>query len=232
MAINTQATFGSIPQHHQPVEGPGIKALFHSLREQALILDKTVRGGFGIVKGGTVMSMDASGYLFPYPGTDHLDTANQARAFALADVADTESAINVLKADAAKFVVGEDIMLVRNNAASPDVHDGGAIVSVDITTNPNFAVITFTTAVSGAVWTVANSLNCYPKADTVESDGIAAHSINDQDVDTGDDENALGALTSIVLSNAILYESAFVNLDSDALTDLGATSDGRYVILK
>ena len=49
---------GSTPQFNAGGMLPGQKALFHSAREIALIKDKTIKPGFGVVLAGTVMAVD------------------------------------------------------------------------------------------------------------------------------------------------------------------------------
>jgi hypothetical protein len=233
MAINTPAAQGSIPQHRQPVEAPGWKALFHSEREIALILDKTVKQGFGVLKAGTLMSLVNGGdQLVPYPTTDP-DNIVAARAFGLADIGSTDDAINVTMEDSYKFSVGDVVMLANNNGGG-DFHDGGAITAIDRTTYPNYAVITFTTALDTNVnMTVANAVNIYHKGDTAESDGVEANYILDKDIDTGAGEKAAGGLASVVVSNAVLNYGNLINLDAGAIVDLGAVADGtRFLILK
>ena len=233
MAIKTNATYGSAPQHFQPSEAPGWKALFHSEREIALKMDKTVKGGYGVLKAGTLLSLaGATDLLMPYPTTDP-EAIVAARAYGLADMGSTDDAINVTLDDSHKFAVG-DVVMLANNDGGGDFHDGGAITAIDRTTAPNFATITFTTALSTNVnMTVAKAVNIYLKGNTAETDGVVANYILDKDIDTGMGENAVGANTSIVISNAILNYGALVNLDAGAIVDLGAINDNdRFLILK
>ena len=46
------ATFGSIPQMIRGPEVPGLQPLFHSVRDIALVIDKTAQAGYGVLKGG------------------------------------------------------------------------------------------------------------------------------------------------------------------------------------
>ena len=60
MAISSRAGLGGdIPQMNRMPEGRGSKPLFHSVRDIALILDKTVAAGYGVLRIGTVMAEDA-----------------------------------------------------------------------------------------------------------------------------------------------------------------------------
>ena len=61
--MNTPSMTGirsSVPQMNRYPEGAGIKALFHSVRDIALIIDKTVQAGYGYLKAGTVMAVNLS----------------------------------------------------------------------------------------------------------------------------------------------------------------------------
>lgn len=233
MAINTQASFGSMPQHSQPKESPGWKPIFHSEREIALVMDKTVKPGFGVLRAGTVMSLVYNGdKLVPYPTTTR-NAEVVARAFAVSDMANEADAIRVTLQDSYKFSVGDHVFIC-NNSASGVYTDGGAITAIDRTTYPNFAEITFTNAIGDvATYSVANAACIYHKGDTAEADGVEANYILDKDVDTGIGENAVGAVCSVVVSNAVLNYGNLVNLDAGAITDLGAVADGtRFLILK
>jgi sirohydrochlorin ferrochelatase len=51
-------------------------------------------------------------------------------------------------------------------------------------------------------------------------------------VDTGKGENAKGAVSPMVISNAMLYNGLLTNMIAQARTDLGATVDGQFLIMK
>lgn len=233
MAIRTNARLGGdIPQMNRVPEGLGIKPLFHSVRDIALILDKTVQSGYGVLRIGTMLAVNSvTGNLVPYITDDYLDD-NVGRAYLTNDVASAGNTCYTTIEDAYKFAVGDDLILVRDNGGSPEYHDGGPITAIDVTTYSNRAEITFTNAI-GAVTTfsTANKVNAYVKSATSGKFSKCAY-ILDKDIDTGSGEFAAGALTSVVVHNAILYEYALVNKDAQALTDLGAVEDGRFVILK
>lgn len=231
MSIITNTSGGSTPQMWRGPEGVGSKPLFHSVRDIALILDKTVQPGFGVLRAGTMLAKNSTtGYLVPYTTTDHKD-GNVSRAYAVNDVANGASTINIRKEDAYKFVVGSSIILVNDNSGTPVYHDGGAIISIDSTTSPVVATITFTTVTAVATFTTARLTNCYIKSGDSGKFSTCAY-ILDKDIDTGTGVNAKGANTSVVVSNAVLYLTSLVNYDAAAKTDLGAVEDGRFLILK
>ena len=222
---------GSTPQINRGGETPGPKRLFHSVREIALIKDKTVDPGYGVLFAGTLMAVNTvSGNLVPYVPAGDAAYGGVSVAPALSDVADTTTTIVVPIATMGRFVVGNNLILVRDNAGEQDLHDGGAIVSV-VATNDYAATVTFTTAVSGANFSVANQASCF-----VEGDGSSPYTkavyVLDQDCFTGEGADAKGANVSVVISNAILYTTSLINLDAAALTDLGAITDGQHTILK
>lgn len=220
---------GSTPQLNRGPEVPGSKALFHSVRDIALILDKTAKAGYGVLKAGTLCALNTNdSKMVPYPTSDPTDTGS-ARAFLVADAADASAVVYVTIEDSYKFVVGDSLIIDRSNGGVQDVQDLGAIT--DITLSASRAAITATTNVSGANHTVANSASVYVKADASTPFTKAVY-INDQDVDTGTGADAKGANTSVVLSNAVLYKHALQNYDAAGATDLGAVEDGRFVVLK
>jgi len=194
-----------------------------------LIKDKTIKKGFGVIYTGTVMATETvNGDLVPYaPATPSHD--DQARAFITEDTGSTATSCKIPLADSYKFSVGDEI-IIHENAATPVYTDGGAITAIDRDTYPGIAEVTWTTALSSAA-TVANDGNIYHKAGSASPYNDASF-ICDQDVFTGEDADALGANTSVVISNAILYKSALVGYDAAAASDLGAVDDGPHVILK
>lgn len=215
---------GSTPQMNQGGMLPGQKALFHSLREIALIKDKTIKAGFGVVKAGTVMAVDTlSGDLVPCAPTA-VAVDDTQRVFLNASV--TAAAIVFVPLEQSyRFAVG-DVVIIGDNV--PAYTDGGAITAIDRTTYAGQAEITFT---NNATATLANQAYIYHKAGAAGKFSDAKW-INDQDVFTGEGEDAQGANTSVVISNAILYAGALIGYDAAAATALGTVDDGAHVILK
>jgi hypothetical protein len=229
---------GSTPQLNRGPEVPGYKALYFSIREIALIKDKTCQPGYGVLRAGTIMAENISalttggkGMLVPYVLAAYTE-GDVGRALSLTDIPSTggagEKTINVLMGDSYKFKVGDDLIVAND---SPAIHEGGAISAIDRTTHPHYATITFTTGiVSDATYTIANNCCCYVEA------GITPFSIAkyilDKDVDTGVGEIAKGAITPVLLSNAILYTNSLINFDAAAATSLGTVDDGQHTILK
>lgn len=219
---------GNIPQLNRSGQVPGSKALFHSVRDIALIIDKTCKAGYGYLKAGTIMAINsADGDLVPYPEAAFATNLANSKAWLVADTGITASTVEVLNDEAYKFAVGDSLVIVDDTTAAEDL---GAIVSIVRGAN-GIAVITVTTAIGGTAFTVANTAAVCVKSDTAAGFTKAFY-VLDQDINTGAGADALGANTSVVVSNAVLYEAVMVNIDSAAKTDLGTVSDGRFLILK
>lgn len=214
---------GSTPQFNQSGRPVPVQPLFHSYREQALIIDKTVLPGFGALPMGTVMAKVGQ-HIAPYtPVTISADDVS--RAFVAADI--TTAAVAVVPdAYALRFEVGQEVIAADTDGAT----DGGAITDIDPDYAPGLTAVTFTNNVT---ITVAKSGNIYHKAGTTGNFSDAAY-ILDQVVNTGMAEYPVpaGANTSVVVSNAVLYASACIGLDSAAQTSLGVVVDGKFAILK
>lgn len=221
---------GSIPQMNQGGFTPGQKALFHSVRDIALVKDKTVKSGYGYLAAGTLMAVNtADGDLYPYPEASAAVNAGNGKAFVAVNAIATELAVVVLNSQAVKFKVGDSLILMANALTAEDL---GAIVSIVPSETTGLAVITVTTAISAETgFTVANNAHVYLKGDASAPFTKAVY-VLDKDTYTGVGDDAAGAVVSVVISNAILYLAALVNFDSAAATDLGTVTDGPHVILK
>ena len=219
---------GSIPQLNRSGITPGTKALFHSVRDIALIIDKTCKAGYGYLKAGTVMGINsADDDLVPHPEAAFATNVVNGKVWLVADTGSAASTLEVLNTEAYKFAVGDSLVIVDDTTAAEDL---GAIVSIVLGAN-GIAVITITTVIGGTAYTVANTASVCCKTDTSAGFTKAVY-VLDQDINTGTGEDSLGANTSVVISNAVLYSAAMDNLDAAAITDLGVVSDGRFAILK
>jgi hypothetical protein len=230
---------GSIPQVVRNPEGYGIKRLFFSQREIALIKDKTLAAGYGFIKAGTVLAENTSaagnkGRMVPFvpPAADYL-AANADHQIGLAMMVRDGATghVYVSLADSYKFVVGDQLYYQNSTGAGTGdgLVDCGVITVIDRTTSTLYADITCG-AYTATNATLAKKAYVYVKAGGTPF-SIAKYII-DKDVDTGYGEEAAGALASIVLSNAILYTASLVNATATAITSLGAIQDGPHTILK
>lgn len=220
---------GSMPQLNRSGETPGPKALFHSVRDIALIKDKTVQAGYGALKSGTIMATNSvTNDLVPYTPTA-LGIDDVSRAYLVTDFVSTQDLCYVTMADSYKFAVG-DVIIFANQTPVYNA-TGSFITAIDRTTQSHRAKITFTTGITSTVFTTALSACVYVKAGTAGKFSDATY-VLDQDIFTGTDEDAVGANTSVVISNAILYTGALINCDAVAISDLGMVVDGFHTILK
>ena len=183
-----------------------------------------MKKGYGLVLAGTVVAEDANGEFVPYVKTTYSDDV--ATSPVLVDVVDTATTVTVIEAESYKYVVGDVLILGED---TPSYHDGGAIT--DITVTNGQAVITFTNAVSGTDFSVANNAHVYVKTGTSGKFSTAVTTV-DRNVDTGYGADALGGQASAVLSNAMAYEEAFINLDDAAKTALGIVTFGKRAYIK
>lgn len=217
------------------------KMLFYSDRSVALLLPKMMKGGFGNLEAGLPLAnmYDTSNNkldkLVPYaPAIDwsDLDAANDpARVLLQQDVSATGTKIYINASKVGRF--SDDDVVVLAESSGP-TYEEAVIDSIDDEYNEVMAEITLSGELSNAFAT-ANSACVYHKSDT-SSDGNThlskAIGIMDQEVGTGDAENPNGAQTSMFVSGGILVTNALQNMDSQAVTDLGATVDGMYTIFK
>ena len=224
----------SSPQMNRYPEGVGIKPLFHSVRDIALILDKTLQAGYGYLKAGTVMSVNCSdaggvGKLLPYVPISTAVVLGGISAIGVAPiVADcTDGHVFVSIEDSYKFEVGDDLYLDNDSDEGPT--KAAAITAIDRTTSTIYADIT-TTTFDHENYTVAKKSYAHIEAGASGEYTTAAY-ILDKDVDTGVGAEAIGALSSVVVSNCILYKNSLINMTAAAITSLGV-EDGRFFIMK
>ncbi len=338
MGIRTSSIGGSIPQINRGPLSAGIRPLFHSVRDIALILDKTVKPGYGFLKAGTVMAeCAAKKMLVPYPVANANENPTNAKAYLVASAASAATSVYVGIEDSYKFQIGDSLIIDGSGAGVAEIQsivcetpwatgsvytithgstvlaatqgatqtlagivavfqalpgyaaapftitagsdaltltwktigvvstlasmvkdageavaatrtttgvdyqqgalsaeDLGAITAIDRTAvNGTQAKITFTTAITTyANFSTTYFANVYVKGGDAATPFTKAECILDADIDTGTGENAVGALTSVVLSNAVLYTASLIGLDAAAITDLGAVTNGRFTILK
>lgn len=224
---------GDIPQ--QTIRGivpMFFKRLYKSPREVALLLDKTFRGGYGVLEIGTVVAIDQNNtdQLVPYT-PDTIDYQDVSRVFLQTDC-DAASTFRVDLLESYKLAEGDTIVLTDTGGTYEDAE----IDSIDRTVYENLgqAEVTLTGATT-ASFTQANKANAYVKAQDGDSGNKNSKAVYilEMEVDTGAGEAANGGLGAVLLSNAIIYKSDCVGMDSQAITDLeNVTSDGQYYIIR
>ena len=221
-----------------PLDAPSIiyglqedyKKLYYSNPEAALKVPITISPGWGVLKMGTVLSKNASaagrvGQFFPYDPTATITGAEQApgRAYLLADTS-TNDYVYVSIDDSYMFMVGDDL-IVCDSDGEGTAENLGAITAIDRTTYTHMAKITATSSVSDSK-TVAKFGYATPEGYNT------AVGILEKSVDTGTGVNAKGALATLILGNCVLYKGMLLNLDSNAQTDLSASTLGQYAYIK
>ncbi len=227
--------YGETPYQVQEAEAFN-KRIWYSRPEQALLKEITLQAGYGILRAGTPLAKNVSAagneYKYvPYAQTtpDSSDTS-QKSAFLVQDASGTT--LYVTQSDSYKFAVGDDVIIYDSNTGTTSAENLGAITEIDRTTYVHMAVITVTASVSGS-FTVALSAAIHVECGADSSNGYSdCAGILATSVDTGTGENAKGAVASMILSNAILYEGMCEGLDSAAKSDISAASSGNLLVIK
>jgi hypothetical protein len=216
------------------------RRLFFSRPEQALILPVSLSPGHGILRAGTLLSINVSaagnvGYYVPYAPTT-VAKASMIQASALSFLVGDQTAatsVYISLEDSYRFKVGDDVILYDTNTQTTAAENLGAISAIDRTTYAHQAVLTVTATPSGATFTFAQGAAIHVEQGADNTNGWSdCAGILTTSVDTGKGENAKGALGAMVVSNAVLYKGMLFNYDAAALADLGGSVLGQFLILK
>lgn len=216
----------------------GYKRLFYSNPNNALMRDVTIQAGYGVLRAGTPLALNASadggkGKYVPYAPTtpDSSDVTQKANAFLVSD-AGTSTIVYVTMEDSYKFEVGDDLIIYDTSTKTTSAENLGAITEIDRTTYQHMAKITFTSAISGD-FDVSRSAAVHIECGADNTNGYSdCAGILANTVDTGEGEDAKGALAPMIISNAILYEGLCEGLDAAAKTDISASSNGNLLVIK
>lgn len=213
--------------------------LYYSDPMAALKVPVTLQSGYGTIKKGTTLALNKSALttggrdqLLPYNPTSFTGSASEdhpGRAYLVANSGTADNYIYVTMDDSYKFKVGDDLIINDNTTAA---ENKGAITAIDRTSERQRAKITFTTVIGGTAYTTARyAYVCVEAGDNTNnySDCVG---VLEKSVDTGTGADAKGAVATMILGNAVLYEGLMTNLDSAAKTDLSMTSFGQYVYMK
>lgn len=208
------------------------KRLFFSRRESALLMEKTLRGGFGAVDIGTIMGVVAGDdRIVPHAAVGSESAIG--KTFLVANAANGQATLQVDLVESYRFIPGDPVVLYNGSAAG--VYMVSTVNAVDrtgrtavVTLDDDFAAATFTTANGAFI--------CHRTGENAaDATSLAAAYVLDQDMLTGVGEDTVqpdGALGSIVVSNAILYQDVMENVDDAVLTALSLIPDGRFYILR
>lgn len=233
--ITTTAFYGSKPQQNDLGQEPGLRPLYYSNPNNALLKDVTVRRGYGELPAGTVLcrTLSAYGECVPYTPNDHT-AAHATRMFAVSDISTGTDVITISEADSFKLAVGDTLVVAYDDTGLKSI-DGGLIISIGATGTTR--VVTFTNAIpASSDFTVANGVHCYVASTaTVVADAknVMPLFVMDRPVDTGTGTNAVGALVSVVMSNAILMKDMIRDYEASMFTTgLSGFVDRRHFILR
>ena len=216
------------------------KTIFHSEPHLALRKSVALCAGYGLIPAGHPIAKvtgdgGSKNKYIPYNPTTISSAVTAAgqpgRAFLVQD-ATASAIVYVTMDDSYKFVVGDQIYCADNNTKTSSATDMGVITAIDRTTYSHMAAITATNALA-TDFTVAQSACIFLEAGADNSNTWSdAVGILELAVDTGVGEHAKGGLGTIVLSHAMLYNGMCDNVDAAARTDLSASVDGQYLIIK
>jgi len=202
------------------------KSIFYSEENNALTIPVSLIAGYGVLKAGTALAVtDTAGgnYLkyFPYEPTAKTGAEYAPGRMYLVSDGDGTTTIYLTISDSYKFIVGDTLDVIDANSSVADL---GLVVSIDRTTYSNRAAVVVTNACTSS-YTTAQFAHVMISGATTYI-GILMKS-----VDTGTGSSAAGALAAMVLSNALLYTGMLSCVDSDARTDLGASTISQYTKL-
>lgn len=211
------------------------KKLYYSDPVAALKVPITLQAGYGVLKMGTVLSINKSAAgginkCLPYNLTT-VGAADDApgRAYLVQSSGTTATVLYVTINDSYKFSVGDDVAIHDNTTTAENL---GAITAIDRTTYSHMAAITVTTATGGTSFTTARyAYICCEAGDSTNSYSDAV-GILEKSVDTGTGANAKGALATLILGNCVLYTGMLTNLDAAAIVDLSSAAFGNYTYIK
>ncbi len=223
-----------IPQIQRGVQ-TDYKRLYYSNPEAALKVPITLQAGYGHIPQGAAISKNLSaggnaGLLLPYNATsfDGSETS-PGRAYLVADTHATTPDFYVSQDDSYKFKIGDDLIVNDDTTAAENV---GAITAIDRDTDRTRAKITATTNIGGTAFTAARKAHVFVEAGTSGNNYSDCVGILEKAVHTGTGVRAAGAVATLILGNAVLYDGLLENFDSAAKTDLSASSFGQYVYMK
>jgi hypothetical protein len=198
--------------------------------QNILTLPITISPGFGVLKAGTVLAKNTSGtgqgnngMCIPYDPHATITGAEDAptRAYLVTDGATSAYAYVTLN-DSYKFKVGDWLYAIDSDASAVDC---SFVTAIDRTTYAHMAKITVTNNVTTGITTANFGYLYIAGADT-------AIGVLDISVDTGVGANAKGANAGMIISHCVFYSGALVNMDSNARTDVTASTFGQFTYMK
>jgi len=223
-----------IPQIQRGVQ-KDYKRLYYSNPEAALKVPITIQAGYGLLEQGQAMAKNLSaganaGLLLPYNPTTFTGAENHAgRAYLVADTHATTPDFYVPLEESYKFAVGDDLIVNDDTVTAENV---GAITAIDRDTDLSRAKITATTNIGGTPFTVAAKAHVFVEAGTSGNNYSDCVGILEKSVHTGAGVRAGGAVATLILGNAVLYDGLLTNFDDAAKTDISASTFGQFIYMK
>lgn len=202
------------------------RKLFYSQREIGLFIQKTFLGGYGDLPKGTVVAEDVNtGFLVPYI-PDTIDVEKDFGRIELVTGCNASNTFQIWAEDRGKIKIGNIIVLVDSDTTAEEATVTGLAAFDD-----KRWTVTLSGNTTGNFEVGAKKANCYLKAGASGKRSTAKY-ILDQDTFTGDADNPNGSLSSVFVSNGVIYKDYCFGLDATALSALGGTVDGLFAIFK
>ena len=204
------------------------RRLFYSEEEDVLKVPIQLAPGFGVIKAGQALSLNGSasgesGLYFPYCPTSITGLEqNTGRSYLVAPTVAGSNLIYVSLSDSWRYRVGDELYVQDNTTAAQNL---GPITAIDRTSYTNMAKITVTNNAGVTVFAVTNFAFVAHKGY-----GVCA-TFSGKSVDTGVGEKAVGAGGIAILGNFVVYKNCLINVDDDAMTDLGLKTIGIYAYI-
>jgi hypothetical protein len=209
------------------------KKLYFSEPEAALKVQITLQAGYGVLPQGQALCKNLSaaggkGKFLPYNPTT-IGSSDKGRAYLVANSGTTDNYVYVSMNDSYKFAVGDDLIIDDNVTAA---ENKGAITAIDRTSESHRAKITFTTNIGGTAFTTARLACVFVEKGDSSNNYSDCVGILEKTVDTGTGSSAKGAVATMILSNALLYNGMLTEVDAAARTDISASVFGQYLLIK
>ena len=223
-----------IPQIQRGVQ-KDYKRLYYSEPAAALKVPITVQAGYGLLEQGTAMAINLSaggnaGLLVPYNPLVFTGNENHpGRAYLVAEGTNATYVVYVTMDDSYKFIIGDDIIINDDVTTRENL---GAITAIDRVTDVNRAKITFTTVIGGTAFTVARKAYVAIEAGAAGNNHSDCVGLLEKSVHAGIGSRAEGAVATLILGNAVLYDGLLTNFDSTAKTKISASTFGQFIYMK
>lgn len=196
--------------------------------EDALLASLSLKAGYGVLPGGTIVAQVADGKFVPYVETT-FDVTSIAITPVVADIASGDSTCYIGNEESSKYAVGDILIVAKDGAV---YHDAGAITAIAV--EGGRTKITFTNVTGVTAYTVAEDSHIYVKSGAAGKFSDAMFILSKSE-DTGVDSaagSAQGGTGVGIVSHAALNAYAIWNKDAAAKSALGYVEYGNTVYVK